>query len=70
MTPEDAAARYGEELLSQAIAVTLQASPGERARLFEKLTAEPDVPYGAEGSHATYHGQGLRLSKYFEASKD
>jgi dCTP deaminase len=34
--------------------------------VFEKLTSEPDVPYGAEGSHATYHGQGLRLSKYFE----
>jgi dCTP deaminase len=34
--------------------------------VFEKLTSQPDVPYGAEGSHATYHGQGLRLSKYFE----
>lgn len=41
MTPEDdAAARYGEELLSKAITVTLQASPRVRARLFEQLTAE------------------------------
>lgn len=38
--------------------------------VFEKLTARPDVPYGAEGSHATYHGQGLRLSKYFEPTGD
>jgi dCTP deaminase len=38
--------------------------------IFEKLTTPPDVPYGAEGSHATYHGQGLRLSKYFEATED
>jgi dCTP deaminase len=38
--------------------------------VFEKLTNEPDVPYGAEGSHATYHGQGLRLSKYFEQIGD
>jgi dCTP deaminase len=34
--------------------------------VFEKLTGKPDVPYGAEGSFSTYHGQGLRLSKYFE----
>jgi hypothetical protein len=38
--------------------------------VFEKLTAEPQVPYGAEGSYSTYHGQGLRLSKYFEATSD
>ena len=36
--------------------------------VFEKLTAKPAVPYGAEGSFSTYHGQGLRLSKYFEAT--
>jgi len=33
--------------------------------VFEKMTAAPDVPYGAEGSYATYQGQGLKLSKYF-----
>lgn len=33
--------------------------------VFEKMTAPPDVPYGAEGSYATYQGQGLKLSKYF-----
>jgi dCTP deaminase len=38
--------------------------------VFEKLTGPPDVPYGAEGSFSTYHGQGLRLSKYFEASSE
>ncbi len=38
--------------------------------VFEKLTAEPLVPYGAEGSYSTYAGQGLRLSKYFEAASD
>jgi dCTP deaminase len=38
--------------------------------VFEKLTARPAVPYGAEGSYSTYHGQGLRLSKYFQAQKD
>lgn len=37
--------------------------------VFEKLTARPEVPYGAEGSYSTYHGQGLRLSKYFEATE-
>ncbi|MBI1359815.1 MAG: 2'-deoxycytidine 5'-triphosphate deaminase [Alphaproteobacteria bacterium] len=36
--------------------------------IFEKLTAPPDVPYGAEGSHSTYQGQGLRLSKYFQST--
>ncbi len=38
--------------------------------VFEKLTSPPAVPYGAEGSYSTYHGQGLRLSKYFEAAED
>ena len=38
--------------------------------VFEKLTAEPDVPYGAAGSYSTYAGQGLRLSKYFQAAED
>jgi dCTP deaminase len=38
--------------------------------VFEKLTAKPDVPYGAAGSYSTYAGQGLRLSKYFEAAED
>jgi dCTP deaminase len=38
--------------------------------VFEKLTSPPKVPYGAEGSFSTYHGQGLRLSKYFEAAED
>ncbi|MEZ5938148.1 MAG: 2'-deoxycytidine 5'-triphosphate deaminase [Hyphomonadaceae bacterium] len=33
--------------------------------VFERMAAPPDVPYGAEGSFATYQGQGLRLSKYF-----
>ncbi len=37
--------------------------------VFEKLTAPPDVPYGAHGSHATYAGQGLRLSKYIEPTE-
>ncbi len=38
--------------------------------VFEKMSAAPRVPYGAEGSFATYHGQGLRLSKYFGPVKD
>ena len=38
--------------------------------VFEKLTQKPDVPYGAAGSYSTYAGQGLRLSKYFEAAED
>lgn len=33
--------------------------------VFEAMAASPRVPYGAEGSYATYQGQGLRLSKYF-----
>ncbi|MBI1340376.1 2'-deoxycytidine 5'-triphosphate deaminase [bacterium] len=35
--------------------------------VFEPMSSPPEVPYGAEGSFATYQGQGLRLSKYFEA---
>jgi dCTP deaminase len=38
--------------------------------VFEKLTAPPEVPYGAAGSYSTYAGQGLRLSKYFQAAED
>lgn len=38
--------------------------------VFEKMVAPPDVPYGAEGSFATYQGQGLRLSKYFGPTDD
>lgn len=38
--------------------------------VFEKMTSPPDVPYGAEGSYATYQGQGLRLSKYFGPTDD
>lgn len=38
--------------------------------VFEKMTAPPNVPYGAEGSYATYQGQGLRLSKYFGPTED
>ncbi len=38
--------------------------------VFEKMTAQPEVPYGAKGSFSTYAGQGLRLSKYFEPTVD
>jgi dCTP deaminase len=38
--------------------------------VFEPMTAQPDVPYGAEGSFSTYQGQGLRLSKYFSPTSD
>lgn len=38
--------------------------------VFEKLTSQPDIPYGAAGSFSTYAGQGLRLSKYFQPVED
>lgn len=38
--------------------------------VFEKMTGPPEVPYGAAGSHSTYAGQGLRLSKYFSDMPD
>jgi hypothetical protein len=50
---DDAAARYGEERFSQAIAVTLQAPPSERAALFERLANEI-------AAVTTVSGSGLR----------
>lgn len=50
---DDAAAKYGEERFSEAIANTLKAPPSERSALFERLAQEIAA--------ATAPGSGLRL---------
>ncbi len=59
----------GRKTWCVSIAVVEDGQPVGRL-VFEKMSSPPDVPYGAEGSYATYQGQGLRLSKYFGPTED